>query len=329
MALNQLFEPGRPPLQFTVFLFPGQGSQSLGMGREFYTEYDFVRELFEMASDIVQINLARLCFEGPLERLTETINLQPALTTVNLACHQVLRHHGVMPHVTAGHSLGEYSALCAAEVLTPEATLHLVLKRGQLMQREAQAHPGVMQAVVGLDIHTVTQMVIQARPQGVVAVANHNTERQIVITGEKAAVDVVAQAALDAGARAIPLKVSGAWHSPLMAGAADEFADCLARFDFQPPRIPVFLNVTGNVVATADDIRSMMARQLESPVRWYDAMQKLAARDEARDENWMAVEVGPGRVLSGLLKQILPKKTPVQMLNVSGMRQLEEVLKVI
>lgn len=311
-------------LKKTVFLFPGQGSQAVGMGRDFYQEYDFVREIFDMAEEIAKINLSKLCFNGPLEDLTATVNLQPAITAVNLAGLAALEKESIKPDITAGHSLGEYSALCASGVVSKLDTIKLVDKRGRLMHRESTKHLGAMQAIIGLPIDTVQQIVAEAQPDGVIAVANHNTERQIVITGAPDPVKKAASLAVSQGARAIPLKVSGAWHSDLIKGAQDEFTDFLNTFAFSAPQRPVIMNVTGDYADNPDEIKALMAQQLCSPVKWYDAMCKLI---EGRVEYF--VEVGPGRVLAGLLKKILPKDYPCKIYNISSMRRLEQFFKEI
>ena len=167
----------------TAFLFPGQGSQSVGMGEEFYREYDTVRELFDMTEEITQINISKLCFKGPMEDLTMTVNLQPAVTAVNLACLAAIEKESHAYHCCAGHSLGEYSALNAAGVISKEDTIRLVFKRGELMHRDATRHGGVMNAILGLPIDEVSEMVSEGQKDGVVSVANHNAELQIVITG--------------------------------------------------------------------------------------------------------------------------------------------------
>ena len=167
----------------TVFLFPGQGSQSVGMGLDFYQEYDSVREIFDMAEEVTKINISKLCFEGPFDELTQTVNLQPAVTTVNLACFFAIEKQGGGPDICAGHSLGEYSALHASKIISKEDTIRRVFKRGELMHREATRYQGVMHAIIGLPITTVQELVAEVQQQGIVAVANHNTEQQIVITG--------------------------------------------------------------------------------------------------------------------------------------------------
>jgi [acyl-carrier-protein] S-malonyltransferase len=241
----------------TAYLFPGQGSQSVGMGQDFYQEYDVVREIFDMAEEITRVSLSRLCFKGPLEELTQTIHLQPALTAVNLACLAVLNRENASFDSCAGHSLGEYSALCAAGVISREDTLRLVFKRGQLMHREATRHAGAMHAIIGLSIEDVEDILAEAANTGVVSVANHNTEKQIVITGAPPSVRKAANVAAERGAKAIPLKVSGAWHSELIQGAQDEFKEFLKTAEFRPPQIEIFFNVTADVCNDPGEIKKI------------------------------------------------------------------------
>lgn len=308
----------------TALLFPGQGSQSVGMGEEFYREYDFVREIFDMAEETAKMNISKLCFTGPMEELTQTVNLQPAVTTVNLACLAVLQKEGVDYDLCAGHSLGEYSALNAAGVVSGEDTIKLVYKRGELMHRESTKNRGAMHAIVGLPIAEVDRLVAEVQPQGVVSVANHNSEQQIVITGSREPVEKVSALAAEKGARAIPLKVSGAWHSELIKGAEQEFKEVLAQMSFNPPEKSILLNVSADISTEADEIKDIMGRQLCSPVKWFDSMGKLM---DAEVETF--VEVGPGRVLAGLLKKILPADYPAKVYNVANMKQLEKFLNEI
>ena len=214
----------------TAFLFPGQGSQSVGMGQEFYREYDTARELFDMIEEITRINISRLCFKGPMEDLTQTVNLQSAVTAVNLACLAAIEKEYNAYHFCVGHSLGEYSALNAAGVISREDIIRLVFKRGELMHRDATRHQGVMHAIVGLPIDEVCEMVSEGQKEGVVSVANHNTELQIVITGAEQPVARVSALASAKGAKSVPLKVSGAWHSALIKDLQGRTAgSCRAR----------------------------------------------------------------------------------------------------
>jgi [acyl-carrier-protein] S-malonyltransferase len=311
-------------LKKTAFLFPGQGSQAVGMGLDFYQEYDVVRELFDMAEEISKINISKLCFKGPMEDLTQTVNLQPAVTAVNLACLTIIEKEGVTPDICAGHSLGEYSALRASDIVSREDTFRLVFKRGELMHREAVKNKGAMHAILGLPIDAVAQIVEKVKEEGVVAVANHNAEKQIVITGSPNPVEKASSLAASQGAKAIPLKVSGAWHSELIQGAQEEFKDLIESIPFNMPQRPTIFNVTADFEKKTDEIKSIMARQLCSPVKWYDSMCKLM--DEHIE---IFVEVGPGKVLSGLLKKILPKDYPCQIFNVNSMKGLEQFLKEI
>ena len=306
----------------TAFLFPGQGSQTVGMGLDVYQEYDVVRELFDMAEEISKLNLSNLCFKGPMEDLTQTVNLQPAVTAVNLACLTAIEKEGVTPDMCAGHSLGEYSAIHASKIVSREDTFRLVFKRGELMHREAVKNKGAMHAIIGLPIDAVVEVVEKTKKEGVVAVANHNAEKQIVITGSPDPVEKASSLAASLGAKVIPLKVSGAWHSELIRGAQDEFKDFIEPIPFNTPQKPTIFNVTADFEKEPDEIKSIMARQLCSPVKWYDSMCKLM--DEGIE---IFLEVGPGKVLTGLLKKILPKDYPCQIFNVGGMKDLERFLK--
>ncbi len=306
----------------TAFLFPGQGSQSVGMGLDFYQEYDSVREIFDMAEEITKINISKLCFQGPFDELTQTVNLQPAVTAVNLACFFAIEKQVGKPDICAGHSLGEYSALHASDIISKEDTIRLVFKRGELMHREATRYQGAMHAIIGLPITTVQELVAEVQQQGIVAVANHNTEQQIVITGVPDMVEKVSALVSSRGAKAIPLKVSGAWHSELIKGAQDEFRDVIESMHFNPPDRPVVFNVTADTAEDPNEIKSIMARQLCSPVKWYDSVCRLMA-----DKVEVFVEVGPGKVLAGLIKKILPKDYPGKIYTVNSMKELERFLK--
>jgi len=307
-----------------AFLFPGQGSQFIGMGADIYPEFSIVREIFDMASEISKINLYDLCFRGPMEDLTRTVNLQPALTAVNLSFLAVIQKESIRPAFSAGHSLGEYSALNASEGVAREDAIRLVIKRGALMDREATRYEGAMSALVGLPIEAVQEIVDEVRQQGVVSVANHNTQLQIVITGAPEPVQKVSALARDRGAKAIPLKVSGAWHSELMRAAETEFKAFLGTIDFHAPKTPVLFNVTAASETSPEEIRSLMARQLCSPVRWYDIMQKMIS--ESVD---VFAEIGPGKVLTGLLAKTLPKDHPAKVFTINSLKSLEPFFKAV
>ncbi|MCK4837551.1 MAG: ACP S-malonyltransferase [Desulfobulbaceae bacterium] len=285
-----------------AFLFPGQGSQFVGMGKEFMETDESARSLMAKAGEISGYPLEKLCLEGPMEELTRTAHLQPAVTVLNLICLNALRNAGVKPDFVVGHSLGEYAALCGAGVLSPEDTLHLVTERGRLMEREANLNPGVMHAILGMTIAEVMAIVAGVKDKGVITAANHNSEKQIVVSGEAAPLDAAAALVAERGGRAIPLKVSGAWHSDLVAGAVADFSAVMGEVEFKSPQVPLIFNVTAAEEHDPAVIRSIMSRQISSTVKWFDIMNGLLAQGVRT-----FVEVGPKNVLSGLTKKIIPK----------------------
>lgn len=297
----------------TAILFPGQGSQYVGMGRTLLEQNSAARELLAEAERISGLPLQRLCLEGPEEELTRTLNLQPALTAINLICWQALAAAGTRADFFVGHSLGEYSALNAAGVLSFADTIALVTERGRLMEREAAANPGAMAAVVKLDIEAVTAIVNEAASAGRLTVANHNSAAQVVISGEAAAVAAAAELVKARGGKAIPLRVSGAWHSALIAGAVPDFERFMASITFSPPRTPVLFNVSAATASDPAEIRTTMARQIAATVRWYEIVQQLLAAGVTT-----FIEVGPKNVLSGLLKKIVPADHPCEIRQFEG-----------
>jgi len=305
-----------------AFLFPGQGSQFLGMGRDIMNEFPSVREIFRQVDDICNRPISKLCFEGPLEELTLTVNLQPAITAVNLACLTALNKSEVSCSISVGHSLGEYAALVSAGVVSSYDALRLVQKRGELMHRESIANPGVMAAVIGMNIETVGRIVSEAKEKGALAIANHNTAEQIVITGEKDAIDHAVGLIKRQGARAIPLKVSGAWHSGLMEGAVNDFRQFIDDISFSSPETTMLFNATAKNEDDSARIKDIMAQQLISPVRWYDIILKML-----EDGVNIFIEVGPKKVLTGLLKKIIPGERGTKIYNVEDMGSLNLFLK--
>ena len=294
-----------------AILFPGQGSQYLGMGEAFLEADANAEQLMELAESVSSSPIKKLCLEGPMEDLTQAVNLQPALTTANLICWQAVEKAGIVADYFAGHSLGEYSALCAAGVLSKEDTLRLVTERGKLSDREGTKNPGGMQAILGLTLDEVEKILFGLSSDGVAIVANHNTETQIVISGENEALQEVEGIVAERGGRAITLNVSVANHSPLIAGAVPDFEKVLNSIPFSPPVKPVLFNVTGVEETDPDEIRAIMTRQIVSRVRWFEIINNL--KDKGVN---IFIEVGPKTILKGLLKKIVPRSAGVKTFQV-------------
>jgi [acyl-carrier-protein] S-malonyltransferase len=295
-----------------AILFPGQGSQYLGMGQEFISTNPSCAALMAMAEAACELPLGNLCESGPMEDLTRGTNLQPAITITNLICWEAFKEalgSEVSISCFAGHSLGEYSALCAAGVISAEETIRLVSKRGALMEREGIANPGGMRAVLGLDIQVIEEIVGNYSGPGVVTAANHNTPLQVVISGSMNALDEVGRMAEEKGAKVIALNVSVANHSPLVADAVPDFARSMADIDFKQPNIPVYFNVSATKETDSGKMKEMMAGQIASRVRWCEIIEAMLA--EGIDT---FIEVGPKPVLKGMMKKIVPKGTKVTSL---------------
>jgi [acyl-carrier-protein] S-malonyltransferase len=294
------------------------------MGKDFYGDQPKAKELFDLAEEVTGLPLKRLCFEGPMEELTETVNLQPAVTVVNLCVFEALMAAGVKPRAVCGHSLGEYSALYAAGVLSAKDTLAAVRERGRLMQREAEKHQGAMAAIIGVAPDKLADLLGFLIESGPFALANFNTPEQTVVSGTPELVAKAGELAKAAGARAVPLKVSGAWHSPLMAGATQDFTDFLAALTFQTPNLPLYLNATAQSEDDPLRLRKAMSGQLTSPVRFCDLIFNLKA---AGIDTW--VEVGPKNVLKGLVRKILPQEPAERFHNVQDQPTLAALLEIL
>lgn len=290
-----------------AFMFPGQGSQFVGMGAALHAAYPEAREVFAVVDNALGLSLSELCFRGDLEELTRTENTQPALLTVSVAVQRVLAAAGVQAGVLAGHSLGEYSALVAAGAIDLADAARLVRGRGAYMQEAVPAGQGAMAAILGLDDDAVRGACAAAAAATgqVVEPANYNSPGQVVVAGAVAGVEAAAERAREAGARrALMLNVSAPFHCSLMRPAAERLAVDLAQVGFADPAVPVVCNVDAVPLTSAGQLASALERQVTAPVRWVDDVRCMA--DQGAE---VFIEVGPGKVLAGLVKRILDAPT--------------------
>ncbi len=301
-----------------AYVFPGQGSQNTGMGLDLYNTYPSAREVFDEADASLGFPLSRLCFEGPEEELTKTHNVQPAILVVSIACLKSLETAGIadlpLPAFLAGHSLGEYTALVAAGALDLADAVVLVRERGRLMYEAGLRNPGSMLAVIGLDESTVKDVCLQTGTE----ISNVNCPGQIVVSGGLEALAEANRLGKSKGARAmIPLKVSGAFHSALMEPVIAEFSKTVSNVRLRPPSIPVISNVTAQPLTDVDSIRKELVKQLRNCIQWQRSVECMI-----RSGIVAFYEIGPGRVLSGLIRRI---NSELPIFNVSGIEDIAQL----
>lgn len=306
-----------------AFVFPGQGSQAVGMGRAFYESSTRAKAVFEEANDALHDDLTRVIFEGPEADLALTANTQPAVLTVSVAAAAACREHGLQPALTAGHSLGEYSALVVAGALRFADAVRIVRRRGQYMQDAVPVGAGAMAAMMGLDLAGVEALCAEAAEGEVVQVANVNSPNQIVVAGHRGAVEraVVLAAGRGRRVKSVMLPVSAPFHCPLMAPAAERLAKDLQDVAVAAPTVPVVRNADAGVTRTAAEVKPLLLRQVASPVRWTDCVTRLS-----REGATAFVEVGPGHVLSGLVKRVVDGATALAVEDPAGLGKALDAL---
>jgi len=300
-----------------AYVFPGQGSQRIGMGRDLYHNFPAAREVFEEADEALGFPLSRLCFEGPEEELAQTVNAQPAILTASIACLKAASRVAgqiICPAFMAGHSLGEYTALVAAQVLDFADALRLTRERGRLMQEAGVRVPGGMAAILGLDEVSVEQVCQETGAE----IANLNSPGQIVVSGTREAMVRAMDLARAMGARrAMPLNVSGAFHSQLMQPAAEGMTNVLSEMEFRHPSTPVVVNSTAQPATTADEVKEELMRQLCHCVQWQRSVEYMVDAGVST-----FIEIGPGQVLSGLIKRISDESQILNVEDASSIRAM-------
>ncbi len=296
-----------------AFVFPGQGSQYVGMGRDIWEQSSEGKKFFERADELLGFQLSKVCFEGPEDELKQTRNTQPALFVHSLALTQFIKDEFV--YAVAGHSLGEYTALVYAGAFSFEDGLRLVRLRAELMQRACLEQPGTMAAIIGLDAKVVGEICCKAWTTGIVQAANFNSPGQIVISGAVAGVRKAMEMAKERGARMVKeLSVSGAFHSPLMESTRAELSKALEQIEIREAGIPVYVNISGLPITRPGEIREALTRQLTNPVRWEDSIRNMIADGITR-----FVEIGAGKVLQGLIRRV------DAAVDVAGIERLEDL----
>ena len=287
-------------MSLTAFVYPGQASQYVGMGKDLHDRYALARRLYDEAKEVLAWDVAEVSFYGPAEELSRTAVTQPTILVHSFIVTELLREAAVYPDSTAGHSLGEYSACVAAGALTFSDALEIVRVRAEEMQAACAANPGAMAALTGVDAETANALCEEARSAGLVQIANYNAPSQTVITGSKAGVEATIALVKERGiGRAIPLDVSGAFHSPLMHSACEALSRALASATIATPRVPVYMNVSAKRTRDPETIRQSLVEQLDHPVLWTESIEQMI-----RDGATHFVEVGPGKVLQGLVRRI-------------------------
>lgn len=304
-----------------AFLFPGQGSQSVGMGKDLYESFEAAKNVFDTANKTLNKSITTICFEGPEEDLKQTVNTQPSIVTMSIAAMETLKSElGIKPDFVAGHSLGEYCAMYAAGVMSLENTLRAIQKRADLM---GATKGGSMAAVLNASEEQLKQGLEEGSKVGYVDVANYNSPAQVVITGADNAVKAASDWLLANGVRrVVPLPVSGAFHSKFMENAGNEFESFISNFELNDATIPVITNVDAEVTTSSEDFKAKMPRQIYSSVHWTQTIQRMV--EEGVDT---FIEIGPGKVLAGLNKKIAPEATVYNVFDKTSLEATVEALK--